>query len=136
MNWFPVTFIIANLITTSIHAWLTKDSSDMLFANVFFTHHLTYTTHGIVAPYSIIQQNSETEDTQPIIILKVDILTMTYWNIWILYKLKRLTCYHGDDKIKRCLYNQVMIKYYEHLLNMIYHLLMSCEFEISYLYCI
>ncbi len=25
MNWFPVTYILANLITNSIHAWLTKD---------------------------------------------------------------------------------------------------------------
>ncbi len=25
MNWFPFTYILANLITNSIHAWLTKD---------------------------------------------------------------------------------------------------------------
>ncbi len=25
MNWFPFTYILDNLITNSIHAWLTKD---------------------------------------------------------------------------------------------------------------
>ncbi len=25
VNWFPVTYILANLIINSIHAWLTKD---------------------------------------------------------------------------------------------------------------
>ncbi len=25
MNWFPVTYLLANLITNSIQAWLTKD---------------------------------------------------------------------------------------------------------------
>ncbi len=25
MNWFPITYILDNLITNSIHAWLTKD---------------------------------------------------------------------------------------------------------------
>ncbi len=25
MNWFPSTYILDNLITNSIHAWLTKD---------------------------------------------------------------------------------------------------------------
>ncbi len=34
MNWFPFTYILDNLITNSIHAWLTKDyrSSGMLNA--------------------------------------------------------------------------------------------------------
>ncbi len=26
VNWFPIIYILANLITNSIHAWLTKDS--------------------------------------------------------------------------------------------------------------
>ncbi len=35
MNWFPFTYILDNLITNSIHAWLTKDyrSSGMLQAS-------------------------------------------------------------------------------------------------------
>ncbi len=33
MNWFPFTYILDNLITNSIHAWLTKDyrSSGMIY---------------------------------------------------------------------------------------------------------
>ncbi len=33
VNWFPLTYILANLITNSIHAWLTKDyrSSGMIY---------------------------------------------------------------------------------------------------------
>ncbi len=35
MNWFPFNYILDNLITNSIHAWLTKDyrSSGMLVQN-------------------------------------------------------------------------------------------------------
>ncbi len=35
MNWFPFTYTLDNLITNSIHAWLTKDyrSSGMSLAN-------------------------------------------------------------------------------------------------------
>ncbi len=34
MNWFPFTYILANLITNSIHAWLTKDYRSSCMYNV------------------------------------------------------------------------------------------------------
>ncbi len=39
MNWFPFTYILDNLITNSIHAWLTKDyrSSGMKYVEAKYT---------------------------------------------------------------------------------------------------
>ncbi len=40
INWFPFTYILDNLITNSIHAWLTKDYRSSGMQSAQFTNHL------------------------------------------------------------------------------------------------
>ncbi len=51
MNWFPFTYILDNLITNSIHAWLTKDyrSLCMIHYIIYFIFYFVY-----LLPYLII----------------------------------------------------------------------------------
>ncbi len=57
MNWFPFPYILDNLITNSIHAWLTKDyrSSGMIKAN--FNHAETEqgSSYAIVAIWHLLR---------------------------------------------------------------------------------
>ncbi len=39
MNWFPFTYILDNLITNSIHGWLTKDYRSSGMLPVIFVRH-------------------------------------------------------------------------------------------------
>ncbi len=55
VNWFPVTYILANLITNSIHAWLTKDyrSPDMTYEIFLVTTYSPRVVYNSVIQYML-----------------------------------------------------------------------------------
>ncbi len=53
MNWFPFTYILTNLVTNSIYAWLTKDYRSAGMIKVTFLFRATFTDNNPAQEFEI-----------------------------------------------------------------------------------